>query len=137
MLDLSVQTPPAPLPGSPDVVERAIETSGTASGGHAGSDCAFHSLGEAASALLSTLRPAGASGGDWVLVTVREADGVAHQAHLHERSRTAAQRFMLALACDGVDSRWVAEAPGAESLRAVGVDLPGRSPVGLVWYAGL
>ena len=132
MVSLSPQTPFA-RPIRDDVIARALETSGVGSGGGAGSPCAFHPLGQAAASLVSALCPDGATGGAWVLVTVHGPAGV--ELRLRERSLTAVQRFMLALACDDVDSRWVAETPDTVAFRAAGVDLAGRRSIGLVWYA--
>ena len=132
MLGLSVQLPFAHSPHE-DVVARALAAAGTVSGGYAGSPCAFVRLGAEADRLVRGLRPGGARAGEWVLVTVRGSGETAHRAHLRERSLTAAQRFMLALACDGVDSRWVDAVPDAEAFRAAGLALGTDVPVGLVW----
>ena len=69
-----------------------------------------------------------------MLVTAPESSEPDHRAHLRERTLTAAQRFMLALACDGIDSQWVADVPDARAF--AGSALDGRVPVGLVWCAG-
>ena len=123
--------PPPPDDAVGTAVGRALSAAGTVSGGYAGPPCAFRPLGPEADAVLGPLRPDGPGG--WVLVTVHATAEEHHRVHLWERSLTAAQRFMLALACDGVESRWVAPAPDAEELRAGGVALDGHVPVGLVW----
>ncbi len=81
-------------------------------------------------------RPPGAGRGAWVLVTVRDTGEAGQRHHLRERSLTAAQRVMLALACDGVDNAWVDEGvPDAAAFRSAGADLGDGVPVGLVWCA--
>lgn len=135
MLTLSVQSPsvdrPVPERGA---VERALRTAGTVSGAYAASPVRFRRLEARAGALAEALRPGAA--GTWVLVSVAGSLEAGHQAHLRERSLTAAQRFMLALACDGVENAWVDEAvPDAEAFRAAGLDLGAEVPVGLVWCA--
>lgn len=141
MLGLSTQTPP-PLPSHADAVARAVASAGTVSGGYAGAPCAFHALGPDAGPLVAALLEAAeakpearaiSEPGEWVLLTVQATREDGHRVHLLERSLTAAQRFMLTLACDGVESRWVAAAPCALPLRASGID--GRVPVGLIWCA--
>ena len=133
MLGLSTHSPfDRPTPPD-DAVGRALAAAGTVSGGYAGPPCAFRPLGPEADAVLGPLRPDGAGLGGWVLVTIRGTAEEHHRVHLWERSLTAAQRFMLALACDGVDSRWVPAVPDAEALQAGGVSLGGQVPVGLVW----
>ncbi len=113
-------------------MERALAEAGTVSGAYVRSPCGFRRLGPAAEALVRPLR----AGGVWVLVTVRGSGESGHQSHLHERCLTAAQRFMLALSCDGVDNRWHGTAvPDAAAFRAAGLDLGADEPVGLVWCA--
>ena len=132
MLGLSVQIPPVP-PTPEDAVARALAAAGTVSGGYAGPPCAFVQLRPDVAARVRGLRPEGAGAGPGVLVTVCGSGETDHWVHLRERSLTAAQRFMLALACDGVESQWVADVPDAQAFRDAGVDLAGRVPVGLVW----
>ena len=135
MLGLSAQrfVRPSRPPGA-EAVRRALETAGTVSGGYAGAPCTFVALGPDAELALAALRPAGADLGTWVLVAAPKTDEAGHRAHLRERTLTAAQRFMLALACDGIDSQWVADVPSAQAFAEH--DLDGRVPVGLVWCAG-
>ena len=115
---------------------RAIDAAGTVSGAYVTSPCAFVPLGDDARLLVDALRPPGAARGSWVLVTVRESGEAGQRAHLRERCLTAAQRVMLALACDGVDNTWVEDGlPDARAFRAVGTDLGDGVPVGLVWCA--
>ena len=139
MLALSVQSPLASPPrpdGARDVVARAIRAAGTVSGAYATSPCAFVPLGAEARLLVDALRPPGAKRGEWVLVTVRESGEAGQRVHLRERCLTAAQRVMLALACDGVENAWVEDGlPDAAAFRSVGADLKGGVPVGLVWCA--
>lgn len=134
MLALSVQSPfAAPPRPAGDAVARALGVAETVSGAYADPPCRFHRLGAVADSLLG---PAVAETGSWVLVAVRGSAEPGHQAHLRERCLTAAQRFMLALACDGVDSEWVGEGvPDAEAFRDAGLDLGAAVPVGLVWCA--
>ncbi len=134
VLALSVQSPFASPPAAPagGAVERALAEAGTVSGAYARSPYGFRRLGPAASALVRPLR----EGGAWVLVTVRGSGESGHQSHLRERCLTAAQRFMLALSCDGVDNCWHdAAVPDAAAFRAAGLDLGADVPVGLVWCA--
>ncbi len=139
MLALSVQSPFAspPCPGADDdAVARAIDAAGTVSGAYARSPCAFVPLDDEARLLVDALRPRGAGRGAWVLVTVRDSGEAGQRAHLRERCLTAAQRVMLALACDGVDNAWVEDGlPDAAAFRAAGADLGDGVPVGLVWCA--
>ena len=132
-------TPPTPLAPltalAPAAVVRALAEMGSVSGAFASSPCAFVPLGPEADGLLGGLGPGGAGG--WVLVAVRASAEADHRAHLRERCRTAVQRFVLTLACDDVESAWVADGlPDAEAFRRAGVDLGGREPAGLVWCAG-
>ena len=123
-------------PPGAEAVRRALETAGTVSGGYAGPPCTFVALDTDAEPILAGLRPAGAGVGTWVLVTAPESNEPAHSAHLRERTLTAAQRFMLALACDGIDSRWVPGVPDPEALAPFCPEMSGCVPVGLVWCAG-
>ena len=139
MLALSVQSPfaspPRPL-AREDVVASAIQSAGTVSGAYATSPCAFLTLPATVAPLLDALRPDGARGGTWLLVTVRATGEPGQRVHLHERCLTAVQRVMLALACDGVESTWVGDGlPDADALAGAGAPLDGRVPVGLVWCA--
>ena len=103
------------------------------SGAFASAPCRFLVLGADAGLALRSIR---SGPGVWVLVTVRASREPAHQAHLRERCRTAVQRFVLALACEGVEGAWIEdELPDAEGFRASGVDLVGQEPAGLVWCA--
>ena len=139
MLALSVQSPfasPPPPSRGEDPVARAIDAVGTVSGAYATSPCAFVPLDGDARLLVDALRPASAGRGAWVLVTVRGTGEAGQRHHLRERSLTAAQRVMLALACDGVDNAWVEEGvPDAAAFLAAGTDLGDGVPVGLVWCA--
>lgn len=104
------------------------------SGAYAAQPFGFRPLGPEASAPLASVRPLGSGAGVWVLVTVRGTGEAGHRTHLHERCLTAAQRFMLSLACDGIESQWIDDGvPSAEALRAAGVDLGLDRPVGLIW----
>ena len=139
MLALSVQSPfaspPRPL-AREDVVASAIQSAGTVSGAYATSPCAFLTLPATVAPLLDALRPDGARGGTWLLVTVRATGEPGQRVHLHERCLTAVQRVMLALACDDIDSRWIGDGlPDAEALVEAGAPVDGRVPVGLVWCA--
>ncbi len=137
MLSLSTPSPvPSFAASHGDAVSRAIESAGTVSGAYASSPCAFLRLGPQAEDLVDGLRPEGAGRGAWVLVSVRHSAEAGQRVHLHERCLTAAQRVMLALACDGVENTWVGEGlPGAAAFRSAGANLQGRVPVGLVWCA--
>lgn len=137
MLGLSAQSPSARSPRpSADDVRRALEMAGTVSGGYAGPPCAFVPVGPEAEHVMAPLRPIGATLGTWVLVTAPETHEDDHRAHLQERTLTAAQRFMLALACDGIDSQWVEAVPRAEALASAGLALGAHRPVGAVWCSG-
>ena len=102
------------------------------SGAFAVAPCEFHVLPAPAAARLA---PADLQrrAGTWVLVTVRLAREAGHRAHLRERCLTAAQRFMLSLACDGVENAWVDEAPTPGAARDAGVGLGDQDPVGMIW----
>ena len=134
MLGLSTQPLLPRRPPEAEAVRRALAEAGTVSGGYAGPPCDFIPLESEAGQALAGLRPPGATVGTWVLVTARRADEPGHRVHLHERTLTAAQRFMLALACDGIDSQWVEAGP--DVLAAAGLDLGGAVPVGAVWCTG-
>lgn len=139
MLALSVHSPFDPPPSVERLdldgaIQRALHEAGTVSGAFASSPCRFRALGPAASAGLRALRPSGTAH-TCVLVTVRGSGEVGHRAHLRERCLTAAQRFMLALSCEGVRNVWTEEVPDAEALEGLGVDLDGQVPIGLVWCA--
>ncbi|MEM1115082.1 MAG: hypothetical protein AAF845_00475 [Bacteroidota bacterium] len=139
MIGLSVQSPFGTSPRSPeavdvgDAIQRALDEAGTVSGAFASSPCRIAALPVAAGAQLRTFRPAGFASDTCVLVTVRGSTEADHRAHLHERCLTAAQRFMLALSCEGVRNAWTAEVPEAETLGRLGVDIDGQVPVGLIW----
>lgn len=114
-----------------------MDEAGSVSGAFASSPCAFVHLEGAARTLADEHRPEGTADGEWVMVTVRRSPEVGHQAHLRERCRTAAQRFVLTLACEDVESVWVEVALDAEALGSAGVDMGTCEPVGLVWcHAG-
>lgn len=116
-----------------EVVHRAVQEVGDVSGAFVTSPCSFVPLVGKASSLVDSKRPAGAGRGEWVLVTVRCSAEVGHQVHLHERCRTAAQRFVLTLACEGVESVWMEGVPDAASFRSAGLEVGACEPVGLVW----
>lgn len=136
VLGYTTQTSPPNSASVLEVVQRAVEEARLVSGAFTGAPCAFVRLEGAARALVQDRHPEGAGAGEWVLVTVQRSAEAGHQAHLHERCRTAAQRFVLALACEDVESVWVDEAPGREELREAGVAIDACEPVGLVWCAG-
>lgn len=138
MLGLSTQSPFARPPSTPsaEAVQRALEMAGTVSGGYAGPPCAFVLLGPEAEHVLTPLRPVGATVGTWVLVMAADTLEDGHRAHLQERTLTAAQRFMLALACDDIDSQWVEATPEAEAFAQAGLALGGHRPVGAIWCSG-
>lgn len=139
MLALSVQSPfmsPPRVHVGADAVARAIDAVGAVSGAYATSPFGFVPLDDDVRALVDGLRPGEGDRGVWVLVTVRDSGEAGQRVHLRERCLTAAQRVMLALACDGIDNRWVEEGlPSAAAFQSAGVDLRGGSPVGLVWCA--
>ncbi len=128
----SLSAPPPRPPGA-DAVHRALETAGTSSEDPAGALCAFVVIAPGAERVMAPLRPPGATVGTWVLVTVPETLEDQRRAHLQESALTAAQRFMLALACDGIDGKWVREAPEDAALAAAGVALGAHQVVGAVW----
>lgn len=129
MLGLTFHDVRRSAPAPPDLGEalgRAQEEA-RASGAFLKPPFAFHPLSEeAARALAPTEAPA------WVLVTVQPSADDGHRAHTRERCLTAAQRFMLQLACDDVESVWVEPAPEAEAVREAGLNLGGAQPVGLI-----
>ena len=119
----------APPPDIGEAIGRARSEAGV-SGAFLAPPFEFHPLDADAGRRLAL--PEHAEGQTWVLVTVRPSAEGDHRAHLRERCLTAAQRFMLRLACDGIDNVWVGGAPGPAALRAAGVDVGGREPVGLI-----
>ncbi len=140
MLGLSIYSPydsdarPREPVDWPDAMRHASEEAGGVSGAYATRPFGFCPLGPETDDLLAGIRPLGAGPGVWVLVTVRGAGELGHRTHLLERCLTAAQRFILSLACDGIDSRWVSDGmPSATTFREAGVDLRHGAPVGLVW----
>lgn len=140
MLALSVQSPFDATPRPPErvaweeAVRHAQEAADGVSGAFAALPCGFRPLGPEADALLASVRPLGSADGGWVLVTVHGSGEAGHRMHLRERCLTAAQRFMLSLACDGVESQWVEdELPHSDAFRAVGLELGLDRPVGLIW----
>ena len=142
MLALSVHTPfdrsPLPSAEGPDLdgaIRRALAEAGTVSGAFASAPYRFRTLSPDSCARLRGRRPPGATGEACVLVTVRESGEAVQRAHLRERGLTAAQRFMLALSCEGVANTWTDDVPDAGALEALGVDLDGQAPFGLVWCA--
>lgn len=131
MLALSYAPSPAARPAAPppdlgEALQRAHREA-RASGAFLEPPFAFHRLSPEAAAAVA---PRAGGGRAWVLVTVRPSDDAGHRAHTRERCLTAAQRFMLQLACDDVDSVWVAPEPGA--VRAAGLDIGDGEPVGLI-----
>lgn len=121
-----------PEVGLADALSRAQHEASAVAGAFAAPPCEFHVLPAPAAARLvpADLRR---RSGTWVLVTVRQARESGHRAHLRERCLTAAQRFMLSLACDGVESTWTDDAPSPADARASGVRMDGREPVGMIW----
>ena len=105
-----------------DAFARASEMAGDVPGAYADAPCRFLELPAGA------LRPPGR----YVLAVCQRAAEAGHQSHLRERSLTAAQRFLLSLACDGIDAVWSAELPDERALRAAGVPLDGAVPVGVI-----
>lgn len=136
MLALSIQTPhDRASPPVGEIVAQAVQEAGAVSGAFSAPPCQFHLLGPEADALAYSLRPETSGPGAWVLVTSKASAEVDHRAHLRERCRTAAQRFVLTLACEGIESVWVEQVPDAAAFRAAGVDVGSGEPVGLVWCA--
>ena len=131
MLGLTFHDPHAgpPAPDPPDLGEalRRAQEGARASGAFLEPPFAFHPLTSVAARDLAL---SGARA--WVMVAVRPTADDGHRAHTRERCLTAAQRFMLHLACDEVESTWVEPAPEAEAVRRAGVDLGGAEPVGLI-----
>ena len=124
--------PPRPLDLSGAVGRARLEAG--VSGAFLSPPFEFHLLEGDACQMLSLSTAAGDQ--MWILVTVQRAAEDGHRAHLRERCLTAAQRFMLHLACDGIDNAWVSETPDAEALQAAGVALGDREPVGLIRCEG-
>lgn len=139
MLGLSIQSPFDAAPRPPEAadleaaIQRALDEAGTVSGAFATSPCRIAPLPAEAGTHLRALRPPGFAGDTCVLITVRGSAEAGHRAHLQERCLTAAQRFMLALSCEGVRNAWTDEVPDAQTLSRLGVDTDGRVPVGLIW----
>ena len=140
MLALSIHSPFASDARLPervawaDAVRHARAEAASVSGAYADQPFSFRSLGPEVAPLLARARPLGSGAGRWVLVTVRGSGETGHRTHLRERCLTAAQRFMLSLACDGIESQWVDDAvPPTDDLREAGVDLGLDCPVGLIW----
>lgn len=113
---------PASPPLFSDAFARASEMAGAVPGAYAEAPCRFLEL------------PAGVLGepGRWVLAVCQRVPEASHQTHLRERSRTAAQRFILSLACDDIDAVWSSDLPDEDRLRAAGVPLGGSVAVGLI-----
>lgn len=139
MLALSIQSPFDAAPRPPEAVDigtsiqRALDEAGTVSGAFASSPCRISALSPEAGSQLRAFRPAGFSGDTCVIVTVRGSSEADHRAHLQERCLTAAQRFMLALSCEGVRNAWTDGVPDADVAGRLGVDVDGHVPVGLIW----
>ncbi|MEM0964222.1 MAG: hypothetical protein AAGK21_16970 [Bacteroidota bacterium] len=113
-------------------VHRAVHEMGTVSGAFASAPCAFRPLDASEADFLSPRQPSVGTG-CWVLVTISGSSEADHQAHLRERSRTAAQRFLLTLACEGIQAEWVADPPDAAELRAGGIPMGREEAIGLIW----
>jgi len=133
MYALGIRSPHAARPADPSPLDlsgaigRARDGAG-ASGAFLSRPFEFHVVQADARHRLALSAEADA----WVVVTVTRTVEDGHRAHLLERCLTAAQRFMLHLACDGVDNAWEDEPPSADALRAAGVDIGDREPVGLI-----
>ena len=110
-----------------DVLERAIEAADDVGGAFIRPPCAFRVL------------PArDAEAPVWVLVTHARSPEPDHEAHLRERSRTAAQRFMLSVQCEGLDAVWVEdEAAVRAAFDGAGLRGDQDAAVGLVRCAAL
>lgn len=133
MLALSVPTPYQPPTLSvSEAVTLAVRETGAVPGAFASPPCTFHPLENEGEALMD-LRPDNESRGVWVLVTSQVSSEADHRAHLRERCRTAAQRFVLTLACEGIDATWIDDVPEPARLRAAGFDVGAGEPVGLMW----
>ena len=113
---------PATPPPFSDAFARASEMAGAVPGAYATAPCRFVEL------------PPDAVGGPgrYVLALCQRAPEEGHQTHLRERSLTAAQRFILSLACDGIEAVWSADLPDEGRLRAAGVPLGGGVAVGVI-----
>ena len=131
MLGLSFRLPHTPDASAPEavgeVLERAIAAADDVGGAFASPPCAFRVL------------PArDMEAATWVLVTHTRSPEPDHEAHLRERSRTAVQRFMLSVQCDGLEAVWVED---KDAVRAAfdGAGLRGDhdAAVGLVRCAAL
>lgn len=109
----------------PDALARAAEMAGAVPGAYADAPCRFVPVPP-------ELGPTAADGARWVLVVSRPASEAGQRSHLRERSLTAAQRYMLSLACDDVDAAWHEAVPAAEALGAAGVDVGGGTPLGMI-----
>lgn len=102
-----------------EALGRAVDMAGAVPGAYADAPCRFVALPDGE-----------ADGSHWFLVVARPAADAGQQTHLRERSLTAAQRFMLSLACDDVAAAWHASVPDAA--RLAGLDLGGGTPVGMI-----
>lgn len=121
---------PRPIDSADAALHRAAGDAQGVSGAYADSPVGFWPLRGDAHALIVLQR----GGGTYVLVTCRGAAEPAHAAHLHERSLTAAQRFVLSLWRDGLDAVWLADGlPDGDAFRAAGLPIGPAEPVGLVW----
>lgn len=138
MLTLGIHPPRSTAPPVDREWDRALDRARQEAGGVSGAfavlPCRFYAVAPAAADLLPLRPPPVVREGTCVLATVRESEEPGHRAHLHERCLTAVQRFMLSLACDGVQSQWTEEGiPSADAFRKAGVGLSGEQPVGLIW----
>ena len=131
MLGLSFRLPHPPDASVPeavtDVLARAIEAADDVGGAFVRSPCAFRVL------------PArDREAATWVLVTHPRSPEPDHEAHLRERSRTAAQRFMLSVQCEGLDAVWVQDADAVRAaFDGAGLDGDHDAAIGLVRCAPL
>ena len=139
MLGLSIYSPHQPS-GSPEpfgwneAIHHAQEEASGVSGAFAALPCRFRVLGPEVGALADDRRPFGRAPGAWVLVTIEGTGGESgHWQHLRERCLTAAQRFILSLACDGIHSEWVDDVPMIDAFQKAGLELGRERPVGLIW----
>ena len=99
--------PPAPLPSAgalAAVLDRAAADAADVPGAYAEPPWAFRPATPSAERLLGA--HGGTAPGGWIVVACRRGGDAAQQSHIRERCRTAAQRFTLTLAADGVDTSW-------------------------------
>ena len=112
MLALRVSDPashPAALAAAGEVLRRAADEAGAVPGAYARAPWAFVTPDADAARLLDAAMGPGPGG--WVVVTCRGTGDEAEDGHLHERSRTAVQRFLLSLDAENVRASWTPEVP--------------------------